>query len=161
MNERSLVEIKNKKGNLVEIASLSRDYKASIIYSIVVTGKFCPPTAISGFHRTEIEFEYFNLNVYLSYLNFPAADVSIMNSQMTFSPQIDGKPIGRVNLIKSPNEESRFLPDLVRQSALRVANRAIDIYVRRYPVLASMKDIPLYFHPSLDALRKGRAVRGF
>lgn len=161
MNERSLVDLKTRKGTLVEIANLSRDDKTSIIYSIVVTGKFCPPTAIPGFCRTEFEFEYFNLNIYLSYLNFPAADVSVMNSQMTFSPQIDSKPTGSMNMIKSPNEELRFLPDLVRQSAFRVANRAIDIYVRRYPLLASIKDIPLYFHPSLDALRKGRAARGF
>ena len=161
MNERSLVNLKTKKGNLIEVANISLDDKTSIIYSIVVTGKACPAVAIPGFHRMEFEFEHFNFNVYICYLNLPAADIGIMNTQMTFSPQIDGNPTGDTNMIKSPNEEFRFLPDLVRQSALRVANRAIDIYVERFPILASMKEIPLYFHPSLDALRKGRALRGF
>ena len=161
MNERSNVDLKLKKGNIIEIANFSINDKTAIIYSIVVTGKNSLPINISGFHLINFEISYFNFNIYVSYLNFPAADIGVMNTQMTFSPQIDGKSTGSVNMIKSPNEELRFLPDMVRESGLRVVNHATDIYVKRYPVLAYIKEIPLYFHPSLDSLRRGRSVRGF
>lgn len=161
MNERSAVNLISNKAELIEIARFSKDDKTGIVYSIIVTGKSCRPIDIPGFHMTGFKIGHFNFGIYVCYLNFPAADVSVMNTQMTFSPQIDGKPVGTVNMTKSPNEELRFLPDLIRDSSLRAARRAIDIYEKRFPALSGIGEVPLYFHPTLQSLRKGRAIRGF
>lgn len=161
MNDKSAVKSAYNKDDLIEIARFSKGDKTSIVYSIVVTGRSCRPIDIPGFQMTGFTIGHFNFGIYVSYLNLPAADVSVMNTQMTFSPQIDGKPIGTFNMIKSPNEEIRFLPDSIRSSSFRVAERAIDIYLKRFPTLSWIGETPLYFHPTLQALRNGRAIRGF
>lgn len=161
MNERSAIDLKSKRGNMIEIANFSRNDKTAVIFSIVVTGKACRPVDIPGFHLTNFEISHFNFGIYVCYLNFPATDLGVMNTQMTFSPQVDNLPMGNVNMIKSPNEKLQFLPDFVRDSALRVAEHAIDINAERFPVLSGMRDIPIYFHPNLQDLRNGRAIRGF
>jgi hypothetical protein len=129
----------------------------SLIYLLVATARGLEVGPVGGFRYSTHDIGLFTVHIYTCYTSIQTSN-SVAETPLSFSPQLNQEKLGDRHHGKLPNETVEDVRTELLNAITTIGHRSLDRHIKEHPGLEFLRNVPLWFYPSVEDLAIARQL---